>query len=75
MRSSKYQLSTAKDHQTILVTSMLMGLGEGKEGKVYNRDLFISTPHFTFSAPSPFLFSYFNFLLFIFHTAFFISRF
>ena len=33
-RSGPYSTSTAEDFQTILVTSMLMGLGEGKEGKV-----------------------------------------
>ena len=73
IRSSRCQLSTAKDHQTILVTSMLMGLGEGKEGKVYKRHLFISTPRVIFSAPIPFFFSYFFFLLFYF--SFFIFHF
>jgi hypothetical protein len=28
--------ATAQDHQTLLVTSMLMGMGEGREGKVQN---------------------------------------
>ena len=33
-RSAPPKQSRAQDHQTILVTSMLMGLGEGRESKV-----------------------------------------